>query len=99
MDLLRILFGEDDAFLHTNNMIEKEPEPEPAVARSLSKFDNDVAALRSHIGDSEFQDGISIVMTLGELLEIVPRARRRRDAYTTLIKHLKEQYNITLTIQ
>lgn len=103
MDLSLILLGENDEFLHEPGMFNHD-EPiiettETQSAPTSSKFDEDVNALRNHFGESRFQTGLSIEMTLAELLNIVPRQRRRSDAYTTLIKHLKDRYNITLTIK
>lgn len=102
MDLSRILLGENDDFLHESGMVNRD-EPiietqEKPCAPSSSKFDEDVKALRKYIGESDFQTGLTIEITLAELLDIVPRQRRRTDAYTTLIKHLKNEYNIELKI-
>ncbi len=102
MDLSRILLGENDDFLHESGMVNRD-EPiietqEKPCAPSSSKFDEDIKALLNYIGESKFQTGLSIEITLAELLDIVPRQRRRTDAYTTLIKHLKNEYNIELKI-
>lgn len=102
MDLSRILLGENDGFLHESGMVNRD-EPiietqEKPCAPSSSKFDEDVKALRKYIGESKFQTGHSLEITLAELLDIVPRQRRRTDAYTTLIKHLKNEFEIELKI-
>lgn len=102
MDLSRILLGENDDFLHKSGMVNRdepmiETPKEPCAAPS-SKFDEDIKALLNYIGESKFQTGLTIEITLAELLDIVPRQRRRTDAYTTLIKHLKNEYNIELKI-
>lgn len=102
MDLSRILLGENDDFLHESGMVNRD-EPiietqEKPCAPSSSKFDEDVKALRKYIGESDFQTGLTIEITLAELLDIVPRQRRRTDAYTTLIKYLKNEFEIELII-
>lgn len=100
MDLSLILLGENDYFLHKSERVNQEEscEEEPC-APLLSKFNDDIKALRDYIGESEFKTGFSIEMTLAELLNIVPRQRRRTDAYKTLIKHLKDTMNINLIIK
>lgn len=102
MELSLILLGENDEFLHRTDTVcqeDAENESEPILdAPPSSKFDDDVTALRNFVGDSEFQSGLSIEITLQELLNIVPRQRRRTDAYNTLVKHLKDNYKITLKI-
>ena len=103
MDISQILLGENDAFLHNNwplieddNVTIEKESPE-----IKSKFDDDVAQLKEHYNTESgccFLPGICIDITLQELLSIVPRQRKRSDAYTTLIKHLKDKYDITLNI-
>lgn len=102
MDLSRILLGENDDFLHESGMVNRN-EPiietlEKPCAAPSSKFDEDIKALRKYVGESDFQTGLTIEITLAELLDIVPRHRRRTDAYTTLIKHLKNEFEIELII-
>lgn len=103
MDISQILLGENDAFLHCNTPIIEEVSItiEKESPEIKSKFDDDVAQLREHYNTESgccFLPGICIDITLSELLRIVPRQRRRTDAYTTLIKHLKDKYDITLNI-
>lgn len=103
MDLSLILLGENDGFLHkvnkdNPNETEIEHIEKPCTTQS-SKFDEDVKALRNYVGESDFQTGLTIEITLAELLDVVPRQRRRSDAYTTLIKHLKDSLGITLKIK
>ena len=102
MDLSRILLGENDDFLHKSGMVNRdepmiETPKEPCAAPSY-KFYEDIKALLNYIGEPKFQTGLSIEITLAELLDIVPRQRRRTDAYTTLIKHLKNEFEIELKI-
>ncbi len=103
MDISQILLGENDAFLHCKTPIIEEDNVtiEKESPEIKSKFDDDVAQLREHYNTESgccFLPGICIDMTLQELLSIVPRQRKRSDAYTTLIKHLKDKYDITLNI-
>ena len=46
------------------------------------------------------RSGLCIEIELSELLEILPRERRRRkDAYNRLVKFLAEEMNVQLTIK
>lgn len=62
------------------------------------KFKYDIAALERYTGSS-FQSGICITVSLWELLELCPRERRRADAFTTLIRFLREEMGVILNIK
>lgn len=68
-----------------------EPIPE--------KYKKDVAALEGKYGNLSSLTGLSISLTLKEALEIMPRNRRRVDAYEGLKNYLKREYGIELLIQ
>lgn len=97
MELSQILLGENDGFLR-GDASPNVSVSDKTQAAPMPQFELDVMALKSHVGESGFQSGLSIEITLPELLAIVPRKRRRADAYATLAKHLKKNYNITLSI-
>lgn len=69
------------------------------VSITPEKFKADVEKLVDYIGEEHFTSGLSIEVTLGELLAVVPRKRRRTEAYHALIKYLSEERNIILTIK
>lgn len=62
------------------------------------KFKDDVKRLCNYCG-VELKSGLCIEIELSELLEILPRERRRKDAYDKLVKFLAEEMKITLTIK
>ena len=62
------------------------------------KFRDDIQRLISYCG-VELKSGICIEIEQGELLEGLPRERRRKDAYDKLVKFLADEMNITLTIK
>ena len=62
------------------------------------KFRDDIQRLISYCG-VELKSGICIEIELGELLEVLPRERRRKDAYDKLVKFLADEMNIKLTIK
>jgi hypothetical protein len=60
------------------------------------KFKNDIERLESYCG-VELRSGLCIEIELSELLEILPRERRRKDSYDKLVKFLAEEMNVQLT--
>ena len=62
------------------------------------KFKDDIERLVNYCG-VELRSGLCIEIELSELLEILPRKRRRKDAYDKLVKFLAEEMNVQLTIK
>ena len=62
------------------------------------RFKNDIERLQDYCG-VELRSGLCIEIELSELLEILPRERRRKDAYDKLVKFLAEEMNIKLNIK
>ena len=62
------------------------------------KFKDDIERLESYCG-VELKNGFCIELELSELLEVVPRARRRKDSYDKLVKFLEAEMNIKLIIK
>ena len=63
------------------------------------KYKKDIAALQEKYGSLSSLAGLSINLTLKEVLEIMPRNRRRVDAYEGLKNYLKREYGIELIIK
>lgn len=61
------------------------------------KFKNDIEALKKKYGES-FKSGLCINISLQEILMIIPKQRKRQDAYTGLISFLKSKMGIELNI-
>lgn len=68
-----------------------EPIPE--------KYKKDIAALQEKYGRLSSLTELSISLTLKEALEIMPRERKRVDAYEGLKNYLKREYGIELIIK
>lgn len=83
----------------TPNRLEKDAAPS-VIARkdSIGKFQKDIAALEERYGKLSTQTGLSINLTLKEALSLMPRNRKRIDAYAGLVSYLKRECGITLTI-
>ena len=62
------------------------------------KFKDDIQKLQDYCG-VDLRSGLCIEIELSELLEILPRERRRKDAYDKLVKFLAEEMNVQLTIK
>ena len=62
------------------------------------KFKDNIERLESYCG-VELKSGLCIEIELSELLEILPRVRRRKDSYDKLVKFLAEEMNIKLNIK
>lgn len=63
------------------------------------KYKKDIAALQEKYGSLSSLAGLSINLTLKEALEIMPRERKRVDAYEGLKNYLKREYGIELIIK
>lgn len=61
------------------------------------KFKEDIEALENYIG-RKLENGLCIKVDLSELLTVIPRERKRTDAYKTLVKFLKDEFGIDLII-
>ena len=61
------------------------------------KFKADVEALENYIGRN-LETGLCIKVDLAELLTVIPRERKRADAYNTLRRFLKNEFGIDLII-
>ena len=62
------------------------------------KFKDDIQKLQDYCG-VELRSKLCIEIELSELLEILPRERRRKDSYDKLVKFLAEEMNVQLTIK
>jgi len=98
--LIQIFLGENDNFLRGREASAMPDEKKKIIVHIVpEKFRDDVNRLSAYIGEDQFESGLSIEVSLNELLNVVPRRRRRRDAYDALVKYLKNERDITLIIK
>jgi hypothetical protein len=71
----------------------REPEPIPEM---IDDVDPEITLLAREYGP--LTNGVKIELSLQAALKIFPRQRKRSDAYKSLIKKVKEQFNAELTI-
>lgn len=62
------------------------------------QFKDDVKALCNYAGVEGLTPGTVIRMTLQEILEIIPKTRKRLDSYRQLAAFLKDEMNVTLEL-
>ncbi|MDE5664016.1 MAG: hypothetical protein K2I37_08295 [Muribaculaceae bacterium] len=95
MDLYSIIFGENDEFLRAREAVVDPFEKQKTTTHIVpEKFRDDIEALTGYIGEERFKSGLTIEVTLAELLDVVPRKRRRTDAYDSLVKYLRDERDI-----
>ena len=96
---LQSLFGDSES--STGRLDSAPPnviEEKACTVIIPEKFKEDIKRLQNYCG-VELKSGLSIEIELSELLEILPRERRRKDAYDKLVKFLADEMNIQLTIK
>lgn len=77
-----------------------EPKPTTIVAKTIipERFRIDVEALCEYTGLQELAPGMTIRMSLREALQLMPRKRRRVDAFKPLVECLRDEMNVLLII-
>ena len=92
------LFGGSHQEGRSDNALPNVIEEKESKVIIPEKFKDDVEQLESYCG-VELRSGLCIEIELSELLEILPRERRRKDSYDKLVKFLAEEMNVQLTIK
>ena len=92
------LFGGSHQEGRSDNALPNVIEEKESKVIIPEKFKDDIERLESYCG-VELKSGFCIELELSELLEVVPRARRRKDSYDKLVKFLEAEMNIKLIIK
>ena len=92
------LFGGSYQTGRSDNASPDVIEEKESIVIIPEKFKDDILRLISYCG-VELKSGLCIELELSELLEVVPRARRRKDSYDKLVKFLADEMNIKLMIK
>ena len=92
------LFGGSHQEGRSDNALPNVIEEKESKVIIPEKFKDDIERLESYCG-VELKSGFCIELELSELLEVVPRARRRKDSYDKLVKFLADEMNIKLMIK
>ena len=86
--------SQDGRLVFTPDVIEEKEH----IVIIPEKFKDDIQKLQDYCG-VELRSGLCIEIELSELLEILPKERRRKDSYDKLVKFLAEEMNIKLNIK
>ena len=92
------LFGGSHQEERSDNALPNVIEEKESKLIIPEKFKDDIQRLQSYCG-VELKSGLCIEIELSELLEILPRERRRKDSYDKLVKFLEAEMNIKLIIK
>ena len=95
LNLLNRLFGSSIDALPNSSVAVSEKKKDSKIE---NKYGSDIEALKQKYG-VKFKSGLCIELPLKEILEICPRVRKRVDAYTGLVSHLKREYGVELVIK
>ena len=80
----------------------REPAATHVIAKDSTpaipvKFRSDIETLKEYYAQ-DFREGLEICLTLKDALVLLPRDRKRTDAYTSLASWMKVNLGVTLTI-
>ena len=73
-----------------------EIRPSEPIPEMKDDIDPEILLLAKTYGP--LTNGVKIELSLQEVLQLFPRQRKRSNAYKGLIKKVKEQFNVELTI-
>ena len=96
-DIIKQILGAER--YSVSNRLENAEPSVTARKDSTEKYRKDIVALEERYGKLSTQTGLSINLTLREALTLMPRNRKRIDAYEGLRNYLKREYGIELTIK
>lgn len=82
---------EDGANVQPNHQLTKTIIPK--------QFESDIQALCDYAEIKQLTPGMSINMTLQEILSVAPRVRARLDSYKALVNFLHDEMSVELTIK
>lgn len=101
--IIRLLLN---SFFDEVQYSEKPLDMQPEESKNLhtkrivaipEKFKEDIEALEKFMGE-ELTSGLCITISLQEILTILPRKRRRVDAYKSLKNYLEREMDVKLEI-
>ena len=93
MNLYSIIFGGNDSYLRGREAVVADPLDKQITTTHIvpEKFRDDIAALTEYIGVEKFKSGLTIEVSLAELLGIVLRPYYRGVDFTNFAKDLVKQ--------
>lgn len=96
-NLLNGLFGTGKKTEIIQKQIDtQDTTTESTPRQSTLSIDDEIMILAKHYGG--LVSGMTLSVELKELLDLIPRKRRKADAYYALAKKLKDDYGVELRI-
>lgn len=93
-NLLRIVFGELNNSKQPSRQADTIPDEEKKIVENIT--DPEVKQLETKFG--KLEKGQVVEISLQEILLLIPRERKRADAYYSLVRKLKAEYEVCLKI-
>ena len=100
-EFINQILGDERVVVSSHQENKAEPdviEEKTAEIRIPKKYQEDTESLKG-IYQGDFKTGLCINLTLQDALKILPRERKRVDAYRGLVSFLKEKMGIELNIK
>lgn len=100
-EFINQILGDERVVVPSHQENKAEPdviEEKTAEIRIPKKYQEDIESLKG-IYQGDFKTGFCINLTLQDALKILPRERKRVDAYRGLVSFLKEKMGIELNIK
>lgn len=100
-EFINQILGDERVVVPSHQENKAEPdviEEKTAEIRIPKKYQEDIESLKG-IYQGDFKTGLCINLTLQDALKILPRERKRVDAYRGLVSFLKEKMGIELNIK
>lgn len=100
-EFINQILGDERVVVPSHQENKAEPdviEEKTAEIKIPKKYQEDIESLKG-IYQGDFKTGLCINLTLQDALKILPRERKRVDAYRGLVSFLKEKMGIELNIK
>ena len=97
---LENIFQCDYEYSENRGLVGTCARPNQQVIKTVipKQYEDEIKALCTYAGVDNLVGGMTIKMTLQEILSIIPKKRARIESYNTLMKFLKDELDVDLTL-
>lgn len=94
------VFQRDYEFVGNRGVVDPNVRPNQQLIKTIvpKQYVDEINALCNYAGIENLNSGMSIKMTLQEILSIIPKKRPRIESYKMLITFLKDEMNVDLIL-
>ena len=94
------VFQRDYEFPEYHRSVDAYVRPNQQVIKTIvpKQYVDEINALCNYAGIENLNSGMTIKMTLQEILSIIPKKRPRIESYKMLITFLKDEMNVDLIL-